>query len=120
MNKEKLIIFTLVAFVAYHMFLKERFEVQKTDCSLYPIALLCEAYETKGCSINPNKVMGDDQDFCICSDPSKGCNIDTQDKSKQAYDNLLKAYDEWTKNKTQSNKDKWSEAWKKFQDLQPM
>ena len=73
MNKEKLIIFTLVAFVSYHMFLKEGFEVQKTNCSLYPIAQLCESYKTKGCAINPNK--GDDQDFCICSEPSKGCNI---------------------------------------------
>ena len=72
MNKEKLIIFTLVAFVAYHMFLKERFEVQKTDCSLYPIGFLCDQYKTKGCSINTNK--GDGQNFCICTDPSKGCN----------------------------------------------
>ena len=71
MNKEKLIIFTLVAFVSYHLFLKERFEVQKTNCSLYPIESLCESYKTKGCAVNKDRTMN--PDYCICSNPSLGC-----------------------------------------------
>ena len=73
MNKEKIIIFALVAFVAYHLFIKEGFEVQKTRCSSYPIPQLCVQYKSKGCDLNPNKVMWDAQDLCICKDPSKDC-----------------------------------------------
>ena len=73
MNKEKIIIYALVAFVAYHLFIKEGFEVQKTRCSSYPIPQLCVQYKSKGCDLNPNKVAGDNQDLCICKDPSKGC-----------------------------------------------
>lgn len=80
MNKEKIIIFALVAFVAYHLFIKEGFEAQKTNCSLYPIPQLCVQYNSKGCALNPNKVMGDNQSVCICADPSKGCDANPSSK----------------------------------------
>jgi len=118
MNTEKLIIFALVAFVAYYAFFqKEGFGAQQTNCSSYPIGFLCKQYESKGCSINPNRSDAN-PDFCICADPSKGCNPDTGNKVKQAYDNLLKAQQEYQKNQTQSNKDKWIDAWKNFQATQ--
>jgi hypothetical protein len=68
------VIFALILFVSYHLFLKESFEVQKTNCSLYPIPQLCSQYKNKGCElINTSKIMGEDK--CTCTDPSKGCEL---------------------------------------------
>jgi hypothetical protein len=128
----KLIILALVAIIGYHMFLKERFEVQKTNCSLYPIGFLCDQYKTKGCAINPNKVMGDSQDFCICADPSKGCEKKTDKISmdrasilnrmleiqeaklapiRKAYNDFITSYNDWNNTVNKSYNDlKWNKV----------
>ena len=82
----KIIIFALVAIIFYHLFIKEGF-AQKTNCSLYTIPQLCNIYKSKGCSINPNKVMGDNKDFCICTDPSKGC-----EEKKAKWNTVIQTY----------------------------
>ncbi len=109
----KLIIFALVAIIVYHLFLKEGFEPQKTNCSLYVIPQLCNRNKTRGCALNPNKVMGDEQDLCICADPSKGCET-KENKVKISYDKLLNAYNEYQKDKSQSNRQRWVDAWKEY------
>jgi len=126
----KLIIFALVAIIIYHLFLKEGFEPQKTNCSLYVIPQLCNNYKTKGCAINPNKVMGDNQDLCICADPSKGCEPKTAKVSmdrasilnrmlqiqeaklapiRKAYEDFIKSYNDWNNEKEDTTKKaKWN------------
>jgi hypothetical protein len=125
----KLIIFALVAIIFYHLFIKEGF-AQKTNCSLYTIPQLCNTYKSKGCAINPNKVMGDNKDFCICTDPSKGCEekkaevsmdrasilnrmLEIQEAKlnpiRKAYEDFIKSYNDWNNEKEETaKKAKWN------------
>jgi hypothetical protein len=92
MNKEKLIIFALVAFVSYHLFIKEGFEVQKTRCQLNVIPGTCDENtyaSSKGCKLNQNRTDAN-PDYCICADPSKGCEVKTTKSASQTKTEILK------------------------------
>ena len=127
----KLIILALLAIIGYHLFLKEGFnQPQMTNCSLYVIPQLCSRNKTRGCALNPNKVMGDDQDVCICADPSKGCQQKTSKVSmdrasilnrmleiqeaklgpiRKAYEDFIKSYNDWNNEKDEiEKKAKWN------------
>jgi len=131
----KLIVFAIVAIIVYHLFLKEGFEVQKTNCSLYVIPQLCNSNKTKGCVINPNRTDAN-LDYCICADPSKGCELKTAKISmdrasllkrmleiqeaklgpiRKAYEDFIKSYNDWNIEKDEMlKKAKWNDVLQKY------
>jgi hypothetical protein len=135
MNTEKLIIFAFVAFVAYCLFLKEGFQVQKTNCSLYPLENLCQGVKSRGCIINTNRTE-DNPDLCICTDPEK-CQVKTKKTTSQIktemlnrmfeiqedrlapirdlYDNFITSYNDWNRTIDKESKDlKWDKVLKNY------
>ncbi len=114
----KLIIFALIAIIGYHFFLKEGFhQPQKTNCSLYIVDSTCKSYADKGCMVNNSRTESN-PDFCIC-DPSKctdksKCCEKKENKVRIAYDKLFNAYNEYQKNKSSSNRQRWTDAWNEY------
>jgi hypothetical protein len=137
MNTEKLIIFALLAFVVYNIFLKEGFQPQKTNCSVYPLENLCQNAKNRGCIINKNRTESN-PDLCICNDPEK-CQINikkTKSQSKtdilnrmlkiqdarlnpilNAYNNFDAAYTDWNNTTDKEGKElKWDKVLKTYYD----